>query len=267
MLVHSFISPGRTALLALLLAAAAPARAQDYFSEVDVAVGYGPARITWPSLQKFFDSYHQANRADVVSAATIPYGRVQSLAVNYLSVGGLRYERLMASTETRLNPGLTRHFELRQQLAMVTVEPAWRGRHLFIGPTFGLGAGEVRVGTYMSETDGTVSWGRARRLNGNYTATVITGVGGLRLGYQWQYVQLGLRAEWVSSGGTNVSLSDNLPGDITNEIPTDYADFLANPPVGVGARVYDSVTPDLTSYRVCLSLGLRLNPAPPKERK
>jgi|GEM_PF-6751433 len=244
--------------LTLALLPAAPALAQSYFDEVDIAAGYGRAYMHWPSFQKFLDSYHAANKTDLLSPATLPLASVQSVSINCFNFASVRYEQLSADCRTDFTD-VQRNFQLRQRLFLVAVEPAWRPRHFLIGPTFGIGAGECRIGTFTRQPDGTESWGRERLINGSYSSTIFSGFAGLRLGYQWRYAQLIVRGEWVGSGGTTVSLDDALPGDTNNSLPLDYADFLANPPTGVGARVYDSVTPDLTSYRVSLQLGLRIN--------
>ena len=250
---------GLAALLALGLATPALAQKKRYMAEVDLCLGGGAAVLRWPTFQAFLDSYHSLNKADLRSAATLPLATVQSVGVRTAGCIELRYERLSGSSTADFTAGLQRRFELRQHAFVIGIEPVFRGQHLFIGPTLGLGAGETRIATSVQYPDGTVSWGRERRLNGSYSVVSLSAAAGLRTGYQWPRVLLALRAEWVPTGKATVSLDDKLPGDTANSLPVDYAGFVAVPPTGVNARVYESVMPDLTSYRVSLQVGLRLN--------
>ena len=258
--------PGLAALallltLALTLTTPALAQKKRYMGEVDVCLGGGAAVLRWPTFQAFLDSYHAVNKADLGTAATLPLAGVQSLSVRTLGCIELRYERLMGSSSSTFTNSVQRTFTVRQNMFVMGIEPVFRGEHLFIGPTLGLGAGETRVATSLQYADGTVSWGRERRLTGSYSVTSLALAAGLRTGYQWQRALLAVRLEWVPTGKATVSLDDNLPGNTARSLPTDYAAFVNVPPVGANSRVYQSVMPDLTSYRVSVQVGIRLNPA------
>lgn len=247
--------------LALLLAPLAPALAQDDYGEVALNVSYGRAALRWTTLQTFFDSYNEVNKADIRTKVTLPTATVVSVNAHVANWVCLRYEQLRGDCQADFTSGLQRRFELRQHLLLIGIEPLFRGKHLFAGPTLGLGAGDTRVGSYVVYPDGTVSWGRERNLSGSYRATGIRFSGGLRAGYQWPRVLLALRGEWVPGGTDSIALRDNIQGGAAEELPLDYAAFLAVPPVGANSRVYESVKPDLASYRVSFEIGFRLNPA------
>jgi hypothetical protein len=253
------ISPARGAglLLGLGLLAGRPAAAQSWFDEVDMAAGYGVAQLKWPSMQQFLDSYHDANKAEVLTRASFGRAPVQSLAVNFLNFAALRYERLATESTTTFQSG-SRDFALKQNCVLISLEPAWRGKRFFIGPTFGMGAGSCVVYTSYRYPNGAESWGRERRISGSYDGISMPTFVGLRTGAMWKHALLTLRAECMAVGFNSAELTDQLPGDTSDSLPLDYKAYLAG---RNGFTVYESVKSDLSNYRVSLQLGVRLNPA------
>jgi hypothetical protein len=246
-----------------------PARAQEggrvrRIGEVLLTAGYGPCRVTWPTLGEFMDSYAAVNAAELRQAPRLRIGTAYSLGA---TVAGCVYLGVFESRNTavaRLASGAQRHIEARTTMAQLSIEPrAWLGRRVFVAPTFGFGVGPTRAATYFEYPDGTASWGRQRRLSGTYAGTLVAFNAGLKAGANFGPAFAQVKAEYMFSTRANaVQMYDALPGADADTLPRNYDQFLAaGSSGGTYSPMDDAVRTDLRLLRLALEVGLRLNRA------
>ncbi len=256
-------------LLLFLLTAAAPVRAQnsERIGEVAPMVGYGLARIQWPTLDEHFASYAAYNaNSGLLSAPSLGLARAQSVGATFC--GGWVYmgwQRLAHNTAAVFANGAERRYQIRQGMLVINFEPTIRpGKHFFLAPVMSFGFGHNRVNQYFKYPDGTVSWGGERGNTGQYSAQSFAGTFGLKAGVEFGHVVVQLRGGWQAKRLANDigTLADDRASAF-NTVPRNYDQWVrANGSLlGSYRPLDDAVQYDLRVFSALLEVGWILNPA------
>ncbi len=259
-------------LISVALGLGAPvARAQvgtsDRIGEVALMVGYGGARLSWPSLAEHFASYSAYNRDNgLVSAPTLGNASCQTVGITV--AGGwvyLGWQRTAVNTAAIFENKAERQYQVRQGLALLTFEPtAHLGKHIFLAPVLSFGFGHNRVNQYFKYPDGTTSWGTERGNTGQYSAALFQGAFGAKAGATFGHLVVQVRANWQPPRmKTDLSSLADVKPSAFNYIPRSYDQYIrANGSLLVGYDpVKDAVSYDLQAISALLEVGFLLNPA------
>ena len=256
-------------LLLFLLAVAAPARAQDSerIGEVAPMVGYGVARLQWPTLAEHFASYTAYNaNSGLLSAPTLGLARAQSVGATF--GGGWVYvgwQGLAHNTAAVFANGAERHYQIRQGMGCINFEPTIHlSEHVFLAPVMSMAFGHNRVNQYFKYPDGTVSWGGERGNTGQYSAQSFAGTFGLKAGVEFGHVVVQLRGGWQAKRlKTDIGTLADDRASVFNTVPRNYDQWVrANGSLlGPYSPLTDAVQYDLRVFSALLEVGWILNPA------
>ncbi len=250
------------AALLLLAAPAAHAQRGSSWDEVIISAGYGPAQLRWKTFGEFLSSYSTVNKVVLPKAVKLGYGSTQSVGALFVGWAYLGYQRTASNLTAEFTGGSERRFGVRQGLCVLSIEPRFFiGDHYFLGPTGALCFGETRINVTYKYPDGTVSWSRDRRLNGQYSATTFTSMAGLKTGVIFGPLMVQLRGDYMFSGKGGTGLGD-LPGIGSNtQLPRHYDQFIKS--TGTFSDPYsltdDAVKDDLGLIRIAVEVGLVIN--------